>query len=489
MVIRVFKTSLLILILAVLALPSLHSLRPVIPEPALKGFYPGTAPPSARYFTWHRWFSGTFQDTISHRVSGTTGFRKTFIRIRNQYDYSFFRIIHADGFVAGRDRYLFEEDYIHEYTGAYFIGKAALDKKLSRLKNASDSLRAHGVELFLVFEPGKASFYPEYIPSRFKPGRRTMSNYEYMTARCREMDIPVLDLNRWFLMMKDTSPWPLFPRYGMHWSLYGVPFAVDTLTETIEQRLGITLPGFAISQLETSSTPQGTDNDIGEMLNLLCPPGNTPGAYPRVEFRTDAPPALHALVVADSYYINIVEPYGTGIFAKQEYWYYNNKLYPYQNNSPPVYVDKSGLRDKLLGFDVVLLMVSEINLHCGFWNFADEAFLAFHPGMQDPHLYRIENEIRNDREWFRFVLRKARLQGRSLEDMIRSDAGYTFVTQYDNLSGKGRWDSVWRVVFEIRDNPDWFDRVRKKAEDLRISVDSMLLLDAIYTYDNTAKNH
>ncbi|HNX86361.1 MAG TPA: hypothetical protein PKN12_05475, partial [Bacteroidales bacterium] len=313
------------------------------------------------------------------------GFYNTLIRINNQYDYTLFGLIHAKGFVQGLDRYLYEEDYIHEYTGDYFIGQPVIDKKLSRLKSVQDSLRAHNIPLLLVYEPGKASFYPEYIPRRFHPEWRSITNYQYFVQRSAELGVSNLDLNRYFMQMKDTSRYPLFPRYGMHWSLYGVTFAVDTLVRRIEAETGKSLPKFTINSISTSRVPWGTDNDIGELLNLVCPLAPTEGAYPEVVF----PPIpekqnLTVLIIADSYYLNIVEDYGRRLFKEQEYWYYNNKLYPYQNNNPPAYVDKNDLLAKLKKFDLILLMSSEINLHCGFWNFADEAWAAFHPGYQDP---------------------------------------------------------------------------------------------------------
>jgi hypothetical protein len=203
---------------------------------------------------------------------------------------------------------------------------------------------------------------------------------------------------------------------------------VDTLSRWIESATGKELPNFSSRYLDTSLTPRGTDNDIGELLNLACPLKPTPGAYPSIVFQKEPVKALSALIIADSYYLNIVEDYGRQLFKSQDYWYYNKKVYPYQNHDPPRYVDKSNLREKLKQYDVVLLMVSEINLHCGFWNFADESFLAFYPEIEDPQIYAIENEIRNDRDWFRFMVNKARVQEKPLEEMIRCDAEFTFNT-------------------------------------------------------------
>ncbi len=481
------KVIILFLLLALLVISIIQFRLKLFREAPLTGYYSQSELPKLKYFTWTRWFSGEFQDQLSLRVNDNIGFRKSLIRISNQYDYSLFGIIHAKGFIQGKERYLFEEDYIHEYNGTYFIGQRTIDKKLSRLRNVMDSLRSYHIPLLLVYEPGKASFYPEYIPHRFHPDKREETNYDYFVKLSRDLGLTFTDLNSYFLQMKDTARFPLFPRYGMHWSLYGVPYAVDTISRLIESETGRTLPDFHIRRLNVSDTPLGTDNDIGELLNLACPLQPTPGAYPVVEFSHKPGKSLSALVIADSYYVNIVEDYGSRIFKTQDYWYYNKKVYPYQNNDPPVYVDKSNLRDKLLKYDVVLLMVSEINLHCGFWNFADEAFLAFHPEIADPMIYNIENEIRNDREWFRFMVKKSRLQDRPLEEMVQGDAEYTFFTNYSNLQGKSTIDTIHYIALTIKNNPGWMAVVEKKAHDLNIPVDTMVMLDARYSYDQSKK--
>jgi hypothetical protein len=87
-------------------------------------------------------------------------------------------------------------------------------------------------------------------------------------------------------------------------------------------------------------------------------------------------------------------------------------------------VNKTGLAEKLRSFDIILLMVSEINLHCGFWNFADEAWLALNQDQKEDPVYDVENEIRNERSWFRFLVRRAEDERIPLDSMIRLNAEY-----------------------------------------------------------------
>ncbi len=481
------KTATFIIILVIMSASVVQFFFPLFSELPLKGYYRQSDPPNLKYFTWSRWFSQDFQQVFTTSLNDNAGLRKTLIGINNQYDYSLFGITHARGFLEGRKRYLFEEDYIHEYTGDYFIGKHTIDQKLSRLKNVMDSLRSYNIPLILVFEPGKASYYPEFIPDRFSPGKRTLSNYEYFIKKSEELGLPYLDLNRYFIRAKDTATYPLFPRYGMHWSMYGAHLAADTLSRYIAAASGKAMPAFKIHHLHHSGQSLGSDYDIGELLNLIFPLKQTQGVLPLVDFNAIPNGTMPGLVVADSYYITLVETYGKKMFGRQDYWYYNSSLYPHQNEVPAIKADKSGLQEKLKNYNVILLMVSEINLHCAFWNFADETFRAFHPDTDYSHLDSIENSIRNDREWFRFMVKKAREQNRPLEQLIREDAEYTFLANYEKLKGKRRQDTIRYLQFSIRSNPNWLANVTQKAKSWNIPVDSVMLLDAIYSYDQSKK--
>jgi hypothetical protein len=486
---RTVKNITFFLILISLAISVLQSRYHLFREEPLKGFYKQSSPPELKFFTWQRWFSSVFQDEFATRLNDNIGLRKSLVRIGNQYDYSLFGLTHVAGWIKGKEDYLYEEDYIHEYNGDYFIGTEAIDRKLARLKNVMDSLKAHGIPLILVFEPGKASFYPEYIPRRFHPGRKSQNNYGHYIAQSQKLGIPFLDLNRYFLLMKDTATYPLFPRYGMHWSMYGVHLAADTMSKYMAKATGKPMPVFKARRMHQSVNSLYTDYDIGELFNLACPLPPALAAYPVVPFSSMPDGTLSSLVIADSYYITLVETYGKKWFGKQDFWYYNKKVYPNQNVDPPELVDKTDLRSKLLKYDIILLMTSEINLHCGFWSFADEAYLAFHPGVKDPAVYTIENNIRNERTWFQFVANRASLEKMPLEKMIRTNAEFTFFSYYNDIPDKCYWDSIQYLVMNIRNNPGWLAQITKNAQKENMPVDTALKLNAIYSYDQSKKNH
>jgi hypothetical protein len=225
------------------------------------------------------------------------------------------------------------------------------------------------------------------------------------------------------------------------------------------------------------------------MLNLLFPLPKVKAAYPQLRFKENpGAKKISVLVIADSYYLNIINGFSDKLFGKEEYWYYNSKVYPnIIDNENPVYADKSNLREKLKEFDVILLMTSEINMHCGFWNFADEVYQAFHPEHVETHVYKMENLIRNQREWFRFMVGKAYRQGVPLERMIRLDAEYSFYNDYQSIVNKNREDSIAHIAIGIRQDPGWLKQVAGKAKERNLPLEEMLYQDARYLYEQQKK--
>jgi hypothetical protein len=478
------KHILLILLLFILLVPLIQDNYQPVKEERLHGFFKLNDQPDLKRFTWHRWFDGSFQDYYSKGTEDHIGLRNSLFRLHNQYDYSLFGISHAQGFIKGKNNNLFEEDYIYEYTGKYFIGKNTIEKKFKKLKEIQEQLKALNINLVPVIEPGKASYYPEFIPNHYNPEKRTLSNYDYFLELFKAYKINYLDLNNYFLQLKNTTHYPLFPKYGMHWSIYGVGLATDTLIKFIEKDYPGKIPSMKIGKIELSDSLRYTDNDIANMLNLIFPLPKVYAAYPQLDFENDpGKKKLSVLVIADSYYLNIVNGIADKIFGKEEYWYYNSKVYPAINDDEnPVYIDKSDLKKKLSEFDVIFLMTSEINMHCGYWNFIEEVYQELHPEYMESHVNELENLIRNHREWFRFVVGKARKRGITLEEMIRRDAEYSFFNDFNSIQNKNMEDSITYIAMTIKDNRDWLNAVYKKAQARKVSLEEMIDMDARFQY-------
>lgn len=416
-----FSGMLLILLLPLLQQKSgFFTLSPVL------GNFRQLPPPRFSSFSLAGWMSGSVQQQWSDAVQDNAGFRHLLFRVNNQYEWSAFRKIAAKGFVKGKKGYLFQEEYLLEYNGSCFIGENIIRQKIIKLQEVQDSLQARGICLIPVIEPGKASFFPELIPVRYLKNRKWPSNYDVARMWMNASGLKFLDMNALFVHAKDSSRYPLFQPYGMHWSVYGEMVAMKWLMEEAGRISGLRLPQIKLGSVRMSDSLWATDYDIGNEMNLLCRLPGITLPYPEVEIdRRGVDTGTRVLVIADSYYKTVTEDLPGELFPGSAFWYYNSKIYPHIDDKYDcIRVDKSRLLEEFSRYNMILLMSSEINLHSMYWSFIEEAYAAFHPGYTAPKQQEVEDQIRNNYDWFFSVWAKSRKLGRPLELQIREDAAW-----------------------------------------------------------------
>lgn len=475
-------TVLFALLMLMITAPALQRHLAVFDIKPLKGDYiPATLPK----LTGMAFFSGKYQPNAERFIEEHAGFRPLLVRIRNQWDYLVHNKAHAEGVIIGKEEMIFEEDYILEYTGRLFIGKETIDKKLERVRFVQDTLQKKGIDLVIVFLPGKASFFSDLIPNRYHPQRRTLSNYQYFIQRSEELGITYLDLNSWYVSLRGTTDFPLFTRYGTHWSFYGMCHAADTLVRFISNLRSIEMPLMGWYYVEPSNEPRDTDFDGGESMNLLWQPRLEEMGYPVLWFGNDINkhrPRL--LVIGDSYYWNI---FNTGLpgylFANEAFWYYNKMVYPdsYFKETTVAQLDK---QREIENQEVILIMITERFLYTAFWHFTDDLYRIYKPGYREDRLYNIANEIRRNRAWFGNVIEKAAERGVTIEEMVNIDAKYMFVNDFHKIENKTPYDYYLYYELLIRRNPEWLAAVLKKASEQNIAPEEMIRLDAIWMYEH-----
>lgn len=330
-----------------------------------------------KWFTWKSWFNEKFQNNFNKSLEDNIGFKNLLVRINNQIDYTFFRRTSTHKAIIGKSDCLYEEGYILDYTGANFVGKDSINNVLRRTKVLQEYLkREKNIDLIIVFEPGKASYYPEFIPYRYYPEKKTISNYLYYSHQCKSMDINCLDLNAWFMAMKDTIKYPLYPKYGVHWSTYGMCLASDTLIKFIEKTRNIDMPDLYWDRMTVTDKLKDVDFDIELTLNLLFQLPHETMAYPELKFKNPLGKTRpNVLVIADSYFWSI---YNNKIpensFNNHQFWYYNTTIYPDIWGETAKIVDHSKDKAYIEKQDVIIIMITELNLYRSFFGFVDRNF-------------------------------------------------------------------------------------------------------------------
>lgn len=432
---KTVKGFIFLIALALLVFPMLQAKFHVIISKPLSGVFENAPPP---VFSIGSWFRETYQEQAAKNFNDSLGFKSDFVRLYNQINFSLFDQVNAKKIICGKENYLYSDQYLYAYAGKDFAGKAVLDGRIKELKNLQDILWAkHRIFLLVVLCPDKPTFYPEYIPARFLSTGKKLTNAEYIARRCRETGVHLIDFNPWFLAMKDTARYPLYPKTGVHWSFYGAYFAADSLARYLSANTGFYIPRLVLDSLSKSKTPLAEDNDMGATLNLIWDIPCPEMAYPKFH-EGDNPKQrkASALFVGDSFYWNW---FNSGmiktLFENDDFWYYSKDVYPGSRNKP-VSVSDINIHHEIKKQNIiVLIQVNGAYGNIGY-DFSKLALSAFDSA--NSKLIRIENNLRNNPEASDWIKKKAEKLHVRFEEQLRTDALFLLDQEEDKHQTKDK---------------------------------------------------
>jgi hypothetical protein len=383
----VIKWLLLVFLLAMLLVPTIQGHLHFSKEAGLDG---AVMPAPHPTLSWAGLRDNTYQPALEQYLAEQLGFRPYLIRFRNQLSYSLFRVARSHDIVVGLHQVLFQPAPIGTYLGLDRLPAEEVHFRVRRLRAVQRALAQRGVQLLVVLAPNKARYQPEDLPPHLRPMPGTLTNYDLFRQAMHIDSVALLDLIPVFARWKATTPYPLFPRDGIHWSGYGATLAADTLLRQLEQLGKLRFPA-----VRTVASPRiarkakdlrGTDNDLGWLLNLMYPTDPTPLAYRQLAFD---PPRQgqtrpSALFVGDSFVwaLMLVSPYLQREFADDtRFWYYNNAVHlpdsTYHDTGERV--GNLDLRQQLESRRFVVVLVTEHNLVENEFGFTEQAYRLYYP--------------------------------------------------------------------------------------------------------------
>ncbi len=419
------RKYLLILVMIVLLLPLIQECTNLFTEKPLSGYFKPAKKPVAGVGGW---WDGTFQDSFELFHNEQFGLRNGFVRLHNQFEYDIFKHSNANGIVTGKNDFLFEMKYITAYNGDDYIGDKAVREMTRKLKTLQDSLTKRNITLIVAFAPGKASFYPEYIPDHLnKAGKPT--NYKSLSTAFNASGINFIDFNSWFIQKKERSAYPLFPKTGIHWSRYGSVLAADSLIGYIERKRNVDMPSVVIKSVTWSDSIQSPDDDIGQSLNLIFPVRPLLMAYPEYNFESpDQKAKVRMMVLGDSFFWNLFDiRFAPRSFESIDFWYYNSQVFHTDGRQQEMAENADNCLETETN-QVVMIIASESNLGGFGWGYIDDAYDYFVLKRKDRILNKMirsyEAKIRMDQAWMMTIKAKAEAAKIPLDSMIRLDAVY-----------------------------------------------------------------
>lgn len=378
---KFIKHILFILFFLVFLSELIQNHKPWLKTKPLSGSFTTVSNPN---FTLDTWLNGAYQEALMNYYENSLDIRSFLVRFRNQLDYFFFEKTKAIRVEVGKDKILFDNGYIKAFLGQDFVGEKEIIEKVNKLSFVQNELKKQNIDLIFVITPGKASFYPENLPSNYNLATQSRSNYDAYAEQFQKQEINYIDFRKFLLTLKPQAKFPLFPRCGVHWSGYCTTLAADTLFKYMEQLRKIDLVDYYQNGGEESSLPRNTDADIGDAMNLLYDIPSYNMYYPNIIFKKDDSTKTkpNVLIVGDSFVWTWISFYNyiPNLFnSETDYWYYNMEVAWPKNTEESIKVSELNLREQIKDRDFILMIFNEASLDkCGY-GFIEQMFDLLHP--------------------------------------------------------------------------------------------------------------
>lgn len=409
---------------------------------------------------------GSLQQQTEQYLKQHFGCREPLIRLYNQYVWDFYQKTPVLGsqVVFGKDGWMYEPWVVSGYYQTQFLGyatdSAAMASKFTeeahRVLRVQQILEDYGVHLFECLVPSKDLIYPEYLPEnqdKRLEGKPKFSARFFNEEIYTQLGINHLNLEQYFLAVKDTADFLLFPQTGTHWTKYASLFAADTLIRYMEHLGNVNIKNLVIDS-KTLDNAQDPDDDLESLMNLARPLRKPQYWYAKTTTDGDTTATKpKIIVIGDSFWWNIATQLPLkDIFSEAEYWYYNSTVYYY----PPFNaVSELDLEEELLTADFVILFYSastQYRMNDNFTQNALETLSNLDDYVFDTAAY-LESEIQKmidiihtSPQWENSIREKAVQKGKTFEQAV-----------YD--------DAAWLIDQKIKDGTmNWPTRKQKKQE-------------------------
>ncbi len=327
-------------------------------------------------FYFQTWLNGDYQLFTEAYINNNFGFRPFLVRLINQFDFSVFSKSNGRDVVVGKDRHLFFSYNIESYLGINHMCRDSMEMIMQRTAQMIDTLKNHNIELLFVIAPSNAFYFSDKLPAAYKKIKPQPNQYEFYRDKALEFDMNFIDFNKWFLDMKDTVQYPLFPKYGTHYTYYSAAMVADSMVKYMEHISGSDFPDIIFDSVNIEPV-HDLENDLGQLANLLLPLQRELLPWPVLSFDTAGKTRPRVLTVGDSFYwpvANLQIP--NQVFTGLDYWFYNTTVWPQSFSNYTLAKDIS-LGEKLNNLDFIVIYSSATLLYTHMYGFIDRLYYYY----------------------------------------------------------------------------------------------------------------
>jgi hypothetical protein len=395
----------------------LHTITP------LHGTSPFSEYPTFHFKDWH---SGCYQQLVELFVKDNFGFRNTLLRYTNSLDFELFKTVNALNVVVGKDDYLFFCYNIESYLGITRQDTHTVDSLFVLTDSLRNTLKKRDIDLVFVVVPSNAFYYSDKFPHQYDNYPKKENDYDYYLKKFTQYKINYVDFNKWFTEIKDTVTIDLFPKNGTHYTYFSAVWVGDSLVKYMEKLRGIDMPDIDMTDVKLD-TMKSYEPDLASLLNIGHDLVNEKLYYYKLKFDSENKSKPKVLAIGDSFYWPIMNQLiPENCFENVAYWFYNNTVYP-ESFTKTITTDQVDLDSLFNGLDVIMIFSSATLMHNYDYNgFIGDMFNYLSGNYtlkkDDERLQFWIDAIKNNENWYNTIKTKANDLNVPVDVQVRDDA-------------------------------------------------------------------
>ena len=338
-------------------------------------------------FSIENYRSGLWQKNLEKYISENYGFREPMIRFYSQYLYDFYKQTPVDFVSFGKGKWMFYKHTVDDYYGKEMYrwqkdnqtAITSFNNEINLTNKFRNILKQYDIDFLWVIVPDKPIIYSEYLPDDTFD-TTSINGRKFFTEKFDSIKLDYIDLNPYYLRIKDTSSYPLFPPTGHHWNFSAI-YGTDSILRYMEKQKNIHLPRISYSNFHRSCKfSEERDRDIENALNLVRDI-NLKGVYTSQEadvtFHRDSLVSTpNALFVGNSFVWQILDYVPSReVFSDFTFLYYNREAYVGHNKTfKPI--SEINYAEKILSADYVVWVSNAAQIYKCSYNFIEDAVIS-----------------------------------------------------------------------------------------------------------------
>lgn len=450
---------------------------------ALKGVIEPTPKPKLTFETYK---SNTYQTQMEKYVSEHFGMREPVIRLYNQYLWTAYNKTYCHFIMPGKHGYLFYTPAVNEYFGNNLLkhyksneeARKNIESELRQMNKLRHVLKEYDIEFLAFIAPDKPKIYPEYLP-RCNVDTTTIHLPEYFARRMEEMGFPYINMTDWFVSMKDTVPFPLFPKTDSHWR-YSAVYGYDSLFRFINALDGESkFPNLHIGP-PIAYESEELEGDEGTLNLMFRIPGDKTRYKSDITIEADT---IHrkpkVLFVGDSFIWSMGDFMPVReIMSDMEIWFYNSTAFEGFENKTESVKDIDRLCH-ILNADYVVFYSAGHQWWRATYGFAKDALLQLcvNDSLFEATVTRMANEFRNLNDHSNFTEQEIRDK---MINRLKNDPELIPGLEGEGVPSIRNTDRIEKAlaIKRIRNDNTWFNTIQLYAAKNAMSIDDALQEEA-----------